>query len=146
MAEAGRWEHRRRARRRALQALYQWQLAGGEASAIIGQFQESQDFDGVDADLFASLVTGVVSGHQDLERTLVDSLDRPLAMCDVMERVILLMGAWQLCHDPRTPPPVVLEESVELAQRFGSDQSPGFVNGVLDHLARHLADAPEGGG
>ncbi|MNC94649.1 hypothetical protein D3C83_115560 [compost metagenome] len=59
-------------------------------------------------------------------------------MCDVMERVILLMGAWQLLHDAELPHPVILEECVDLAQRFGSDQSPGFVNGVLDHAARQF--------
>ena len=64
--------------------------------------------------------------------------------CDVMERVVLLLGAWQLLNQPELPTAVVLEESVDLAARFGSDQSPGFVNGVLDSAAREWRDSQAG--
>ena len=67
-------------------------------------------------------------------------MDRPLEKCDVMERVILLLGAWQLSNDPSMPYQVVIEESVELAKRFGSPQSRAYVNAVLDHAARDWPD------
>ena len=138
MTEAGRWEHRSRARRRALQALYQWQMTRQPADEIIPQFLETQDFAGVDTGLFRELVSGVIATDEALAERLAPCLDRPLAQCDVMERVILLMGAWQLLHDAELPYQIILEECVDLARRFGSDQSPGFVNGVLDHAARQF--------
>jgi N utilization substance protein B len=136
MAESNRWEPQKRARRRALQALYQWQMTRQPAEEIIEQFMEAQDFREVDTRLFRDLVSGVISEHEVLVEQLAPSVERPMAQCDVMERVILLMGAWQLQHQPDLPHQVILEESVDLASRFGSAQSPGFINGALDHAAR----------
>ena len=136
MPERGQWEPRKRARRRALQALYQWQLTGQEASEILVQFREAQDFSGVDEDLFKELLVGVIGEHETLASNLAPFMDRPLTQCDVMERVVLLMGAWQLTHDPGLPVQVLLDESIELANRFGSDQSHAYVNGVLDQAAK----------
>jgi N utilization substance protein B len=144
MAEPDRWEPRRRARRRALQALYQWQITRQPAEEIIEQFLETQAFDGVDTGFFRELVNGVVSGEEELSERLTVCVDRPMAQCDVMERVIILLGAWQLLNDPALPAPILIEESVDLAVRFGSDQSPGFVNGVLDRAAREWRGADAG--
>ena len=125
-----------RARRCAVQALYQWQLTDQEAGEIIIQFLDAQDFSAVDEDLFRRLVRGVIEEHQALGEKLQPHLDRDFAQCDVMERIILLMGAWQLTHDPALPPTVLIDESIELAHTFGSPQSHAYVNGVLDKAAR----------
>ena len=55
---------------------------------------------------------------------------------DVMERIVLMMGVWQLRYAPELPFQVVLSESVELANHFGSAQSHAYVNAVLDRAAR----------
>jgi len=60
----------------------------------------------------------------------------------VIDRLILRMAAWELQHAADTPPAVVLNEAVELARTFGSDESPRFVNGVLDSIRRALAGEP----
>jgi len=140
MAESDRWEPRRRARRRALQALYQWQITRQPAEEIIDQFLETQQFEGVDQALFRDLVVGVISQEETLAARLGACMERPWGQCDVMERVILLMGGWQLQQEPELPVAVLIEESIDLASRFGSDQSPGFVNGVLDRAAREWRD------
>jgi len=136
MPDEGRWEPRRRARRRALQALYQWQVNPQPAQTLIEQFLDTQDFTRVDADLFRELVSGVVAEAQQLARELQPHMDRDFERCDIMERVLLLLGAWQLRHDTVTPFQVVLDETIDLATRFGSDQSPAYVNAVLDKAAR----------
>lgn len=141
MNEAGTWEPRRRARRRALQALYQWQMTGQDTADIMAQFREEQDFGNVDEELFHDLVAGVEAKREELEDCLRPVLDRPLGDCDVMERVILMMGAWQLRHDRSTPRQVVLDECVELAKRFGSAQSSVYVNGVLDKASAKWANS-----
>lgn len=129
------FEPRRRARRRALQALYQWQLNQDSAAAIIKQFVEEQDFDGVDQSYFEMLVSEVVARQQALDAQLLPLLERVDASLDQTERVILRIGANELLHHPEIPYRVVLDEALELCHRFGSDNAHTFINGVLDRLA-----------
>lgn len=130
------FEPRRRARRRALQALYQWQLNQDSATAIIKQFVDEQNFDGVDQPYFEMLVSEVVDRQQALDAQLAPLLERVDASLDQTERVILRLGANELLHHPEIPYRVVLDEALELSHRFGSDNAHTFINGVLDRLAR----------
>jgi len=129
------FEPRRRARRRALQALYQWQLNDDSAAAIIGQFLEEQNFEGVDREYFEALVGEVVARRDELDEAVAPYVKRVDASLDQMERVILRLGANELLHHPETPYRVVIDEALELSHRFGAEQAHTFVNGVLDRLA-----------
>jgi transcription antitermination protein NusB len=129
------FEPRKRARRRALQALYQWQLNDDTASAIIDQFLQEQSFDGVDQAYFEMLVREVVANRHSLDEAVAPFLKRVDAGIDQMERVILRLGACELMHHQETPYRVVIDEAVELAHRFGAEQAHTFINGVLDRLA-----------
>ena len=129
------FEPRRRARRRALQALYQWQLNDDSATSIIGQFVEEQSFDGVDQAYFETLVREVVHHRDALDEAVSPFLQRSAAGIDQMERVILRIGACELVHHPEIPHRVVIDEAVELTHRFGAEQAHTFVNSVLDRLA-----------
>lgn len=129
------FEPRRRARRRALQALYQWQLNDDSAAAIIGQFLEEQNFEGVDQAYFETLVSEVVQRREELDAAVAPYLKRVQASMDQMERVILRLGANELLHHPETPYRVVIDEALELSHRFGAEHAHTFVNGVLDRLA-----------
>jgi len=130
------FEPRRRARRRALQALYQWQLNDDSAASIIEQFREEQNFDDVDETYFEMLVREVITGGPALDKHLKPHLERLDSNLDQMERVILRIGANELLNHPEIPYRVVIDEAVELAHRFGAEQGHSFVNGVLDRLAR----------
>lgn len=129
------FEPRRRARRRALQALYQWQLNDDSAAAIVEQFRQEQNFEGVDEGYFETLVGEVVANREALDEALAPHVARVDASLDQMERVILRLGACELLHHPETPYRVVIDESVELAHRFGAEQAHTFINGVLDRLS-----------
>lgn len=129
------FEPRRRARRRALQALYQWQLNDDSAAAIIAQFVEEQDFDGVDQGYFELLVHEVVTRRDVLDQALAPYVQRVDASLDQMERVILRLGANELIHHLEIPYRVVIDEAIELSHRFGAEQGHTFVNGVLNRLA-----------
>ncbi|RFF30444.1 transcription antitermination factor NusB [Wenzhouxiangella sediminis] len=135
------FEPRRRARRRALQALYQWQINDDSAAAIIDQFREEQNFEGVDESYFQTLVREVVANREALDEALRPHVTRVDASLDQMERVILRLGACELIHHPETPYRVIIDEAVELAHRFGAEQAHTFVNGVLDRLARETRQA-----
>ncbi|MDZ7789572.1 MAG: transcription antitermination factor NusB [Xanthomonadales bacterium] len=132
------FEPRRRARRRALQALYQWQINDDSAAAIIEQFREEQNFDGVDEAYFETLVREVVANREALDEVLGPHVRRVDASLDQMERVVLRLGACELIHHPETPYRVIIDEAVELAHRFGAEQAHTFVNGVLDRLSRDV--------
>ena len=132
------FEPRRRARRRALQALYRWQLNDDSAVTIIKQFLEEQSFEGVDAEYFQQLVRDVIAEGDTLDEKLRPHVERIDSSLDQMERVILRIGAVELLKHPEIPYRVVIDEAVELAHRFGAEQGHSFVNGVLDRLAREL--------
>lgn len=138
MKGADQFAPRSRARRRALQAVYQWQMTGQETNNILMQFRQAQDFSGVDIEFFEQLLRGVASEADTLDAALQPYLDRPMAEVDVMERVVLRMGAWELLHCPEVPYKVVLDEAVDLAHRFGSEQGHSYVNAVLDKVAKKL--------
>jgi N utilization substance protein B len=138
MSKTDRFEPRKRARRRALQAIYQWQITRQDASEILRQFREIQDLSQVDVGHFENLLRGVINENKRLIDALGPFLDRPMDQVDVMERVVLMIGAWELLECPETPYRVVLDESVDLARRFGSEQGHSYVNAVLDKAARKL--------
>ncbi len=136
MSKTDRFGPRKRARRRALQAIYQWQITHQDASEILRQFREMQDLSQVDEVYFERLMRCVIEQNERLNDALEPFLDRPLDQVDVMERVVLMIGAWELLDCPELPYRVVLDESVDLARRFGSEQGHSYVNAVLDQAAR----------
>mgnify|MGYP001549714478 CR=1 FL=1 len=135
-----RFEARRRARRRALQALYQWHLTGQDVSDIMGQFHEVQDFSNVDDELFTALVRKVSSEQVVIDEKIAPFLDRPLDQLDVIEHVILSIAAFELLNSIEVPHQVVIDEAVNLAKQFGAEQGHSFINGVLDKAAREWRD------
>lgn len=135
MNDPKRFEPRSRARRRALQALYQWQMTGQDAREILQQFHAAQDMTGVDEAHFENLLLGVSSGREGLDRELQPFLDRPIDQVDLMEQVVLRIGAFEMLNCLESPFRVVLDECVDLAHRFGSEQGHAYVNAVLDKAA-----------
>jgi len=137
---ANRFESRSRARRRALQALYQWHLTGLDVGEILAQFHEEQDFSNVDDDLFVTLVRKVSNEQAAIDEKIAPFLDRPLSQLDVIEHVILSIGAYELLHSIEVPHQVVIDEAINLAKMFGAEQGHSFVNGVLDKAAKKWRD------
>lgn len=136
MSDPNRFEPRRRARRRALQAIYQWQMTRQDAGDILQQFRAVQDMSGVDEDHFEKLLRGVSSGRESLDGEIQPFLDRPFEQVDLMEQVVLRIGAFEMLHCPELPFKVVVDECVDLAHRFGSEHGHAYINAVLDRAAR----------
>ena len=136
MKKSGRHQRRQRARRRALQALYQWQITRQDAGEILRQFQAAQDLGEVDADYFVALLQGVIREQADLDERLGPFLDRPMQHVDAIEQAVLRLGAWELLHSEDVPLRVILDEAIDLAHRVGAEQGHAFINGVLDKAAR----------
>ncbi len=126
---------RARARRRALQAIYAWQLAGGTTQAVIAQFAHEQAHEVADLEYFEDLVRGVMAHHAELDQALLPHLDRNVAEVDQIERAVLRIAAYELRHRIDVPYRVVINEAIETAKRFGSEHGHTYVNGVLDRAA-----------
>jgi N utilization substance protein B len=126
---------RSRARRRALQAVYAWQLSGNQIARVIDEFRHEQDMEIADLDYFEDLVRGVERHCAELDAALLPHLDREIDRVDPIERAALRIGAYELRYRIDVPYRVVINEAVEVAKRFGTDYGHTFVNGVLDKIA-----------
>ena len=124
------------AREVALQALYAWQLSGGDP------LQEARNNEAYEKSAFLDeLLREVSSRAAELETLIAPHLDRKFARLSPIERAILYIGAYELSAHPNTPFKVVLNEAVELGKSFGGTDGYRFVNGVLEKIA--LALRPE---
>ena len=93
---------RRKARRFALQALYQWQLSGNDLSEIELQFRRDNDMKKVDREYFSELLHGVPANVDALDGALQPALDRKVTELSQVEKVILRIGAFELIPDDAT--------------------------------------------
>jgi N utilization substance protein B len=132
---------RARARRRALQAIYAWQVAGGDARQVIAQFAHEQAREIADLAYFEDLVRGTIGRVAQLDDALVPYLDREVAQVDPIERAALRIAAYELLHRPDVPYRVVLNEAIDSTKRFGSEHGHTYVNGVLDRAAAEWRSA-----
>jgi N utilization substance protein B len=126
---------RSRARRRALQALYAWQLSGNRIENVIDEFRHEQDMQIADLEYFEDIVRGVERNHAELDAAILPFLDREIARVDPIERAVLRIAAYELRERIDVPYRVVINEAVETTKRFGSEHGHTYVNGVLDKLA-----------
>ncbi len=126
---------RSRARRRAVQAIYAWQISGGNAESLLAQFAHEQAHEVADLAYFENLLRGVLDHRRELDEALVPFLDRPVEEVDAIERAVLRVAAYELRHRMDVPYRVVINEAIETAKRFGSEHGHTYVNGVLDRAA-----------
>lgn len=132
---ASRTQARRFARERALQALYQWELSGADASSVRKEIIERQEMSLVDEEHFINVFNGVALDPDKVDAVLAPALDRPIEELDAIERSVLRMSAFEFEHCLDIPARVIINEAIEITKRFGADQGHKYVNGVLDKLA-----------
>jgi len=129
---------RSRARRRALQAIYAWQIGGSRMDAVIEQFRHEQDMEVADLEYFEDLLHGVERHVDVIDEALKPYVDREVGQIDPIERAALRLAAYELKYRPDVPYRVVINEAIEVTKRFGADHGHSYVNGVLDKLAGAL--------
>jgi N utilization substance protein B len=128
----GKSSARHRSREVALQALYAWKIGGADALA---EARTMEGWERCDQGLAGELIAQVMEKNEDLEKSITPYLDRSLASLSPVERVILMIGAYELSARPETPFKVVLNEAIELGKSYGGTDGHKFVNGVLEKLA-----------
>jgi N utilization substance protein B len=136
---------RRRAREVVLQCLYVQELNPGGWSERVDRFLKGR-LQRKPLIAFAdSLLAGVRANASMIDQALERSATNwSLKRMAVIDRNILRLGAYELLHTT-TPARVAINESIELAKRYGDRQSAGFVNGVLDRLHKQRVEAPQSG-
>lgn len=136
------------ARLGAVQALYQIELAGAAVESTIEEFVRyrlgAEVEDGalaeVDSALFADIVSGAWERRADIDARIGGALDgrRPIERLERVVHATLRAGVYELLARADVPARVVINEYVDVAHAFFGGGEPGFVNGVLDRLAREL--------
>jgi N utilization substance protein B len=131
---------RSRAREVALQLLYQRDLNPHVARPVVERFAADRLRDEPLTPYCLGLYDGVVTHAADIDARLSAAAENwRLPRMAAVDRNVLRLGAYELLHNPETPPAVALDEAIELARRYGSADSPAFVNGVLDRLRQGAA-------
>ena len=128
-----------RARARALQALYAWDMRGGvDLERVATQVWDDLAITPEERRVAGPIVRHVAQTQRALDAELAEvTTNWRLERIGAVERCVLRMAAAELSIGD-TPPRVVIQEAVTLAERFGSAASAKFVNGVLDALARRM--------
>ena len=132
---------RSRARRRALQAIYAWQVSGNSMAKVLDEFRHEQDMEVADLGYFEDLLRGVNEHCAELDASLKPYLDRDVAQIDPIERAALRIAAYELRYRVDVPYRVVINEAIEVTKRFGAEHGHTYVNGVLDKLAAQTRQA-----
>ena len=128
-----------RARARALQALYAWDMRGErELDRVASQVFDDLAVDPDERRIASLLLRTLIRSGRDLDEQLREvTTNWRLERLGAIERSVLRLAAAELTQG-ETPPRVVLQEAVRLAERYGTARSARFVNGVLDALARKM--------
>ena len=132
---------RRRSREFAMQGLYQWLVAGGDAAGIEAHIREQDGFAKCDREHFDALLRGGIEEAAVLDAALAKHVDRKTSQLSPVEHAVLMIGAYELMRCVEIPYRVAINEAVELAKSFGGTDGHKYVNGVLDKCAAELRPA-----
>ena len=136
---------RTKARERAVQALYQIDVAAGDLDEALERFWKS--FEPVEREV-RELAEEYVRGVARHRRTIDDAIEAVssnwrLDRMAKVDRNVLRLAVFELQHRREVPVKVVLNEAIEMGKKYGSESSGAFINGVLDRIAQDLAPGRE---
>ncbi len=129
---------KQKARKLAMQSLYQWQMANADLVDIEAQFRAIKNMERVDVDYYKKLLYGIPQQLKLIEDELRPFLDREVDSLNPVELAILRIGAFEILECVEIPYRVVLDEGISLAREFGSQDGYKYVNGVLHNLAKKI--------
>jgi N utilization substance protein B len=133
---------RHRAREYALQMLYQAEASGAAMHEVKASFWGDREVPPEVRDFAERLAVGAAGARQECDELLTGSLENwRLERLAIVDRNILRLAVYEFLHQPETPPIVVIDEAIELARRFGGDDSWQFTNGILDAVRKKLEAA-----
>ena len=127
---------RRKARAIALQALYEIDSAGHEVEAVLNRLLAEAELSEENNAFVHELVSKAVQNREEIDRTIQKFAPAwPIGQISIIDRNILRLAIFEILFDNKVSIKVAINEAVELAKKFGSDNSPRFVNGVLGSVS-----------
>ena len=131
--------NRSKSRSLALQTLFEIDLAKHHIDDVLGHLMVESDLDKNHLDFTRDIVHGVIDKQKQIDNLIAQcATERQVGDLSSLDRSVLRMGILELIDFPNTPPKVVVNEAVELAKIYGSDNSYKFVNGVLGSVLQKL--------
>jgi N utilization substance protein B len=119
--------------------LFQLEASGAEAEQVIALFWRNFEADPEGRAYADEAVRGVAQELAELDKQIAQaSANWRLERMARVDRNVLRLGTWELSRRADVPRAVILDEAVELAKEFGTEESSAFVNGVLDRVAETL--------
>jgi N utilization substance protein B len=115
--------------------LFQIDLTGSSPQEVFRQFWENRET-GEEIRLFSEkLVLGVFDNRRRMDGLILGSTDNwRIERMAIVDRNVLRMAVFEMITDGDTPPVVIIDEAIEIAKKFGSEESGGFINGILDAI------------
>ncbi len=132
---------RRKAREIALAFLYQWDLRGDEVLPELDDLLVKDRREPDVAEYVKTLVRGTIENKAAIDQRISEAAEHwRIERMAVVDRNLLRMGTYEMAYQKdEVPPKVAINEAIELAKRFSTEQSGAFVNGVLDRVRRGIA-------
>ena len=128
---------RRKARELALQMLYQRDLSGNAADAIVETFEDLQKSKANTREFAVRIFRGTLDHMADIDQMIVAQADNwRLERMAVVDRNIIRMSVYEFLHETDTPKLVIIDEAIEIAKKFGTQKSSQFINGILDGILK----------
>ncbi|HLH30629.1 MAG TPA: transcription antitermination factor NusB [Terriglobia bacterium] len=131
---------RRKAREYALQMLFQWDITHDAIDQIAGTFfQNLPDESPAVVDFARELATGTVDNVERIDQLIQRHAEHwRLDRMATVDRNLLRLATQEFLHDHGMPKTVVINEAIEIARRFSAQESPQFINGILDSIKKEL--------
>ena len=126
-------------REAALQMLFQIEASGVDAERAITLFWRNFEADPEGRAYADEVVRGIADKMEDLDAKIrAAATNWRIERMTRVDRNLLRLGTWELAHRHDVPRAVILDEAVELAKEYGTDESSAFVNGVLNRVAENV--------
>ncbi len=134
--------HRRKLRIVAVQTLFQWDAQGEQFKERIHHYLNGQDLSARDIEFTVKLIDRVLENGTQIDDLISSTTQHwNLQRITPIDRAILRLAVCELLFFvEQTPPKVAINEAIELGKTFGAAESPQFINGVLDKIARERTD------
>lgn len=137
-------ESRHQAREAAVQMLYQWEIGRQSMLEVMqtywaGGFSEAEPLSDPLRQFATELTNGVAATVEQIDPMIAQAAENwRIERMAVMDRIILRLAVYEFLHQPETPGRVIINEALELARTFSTDEAVRFINGLLDGIRRTL--------
>ena len=132
---------RREGRENAVQALYAIELGPSQPREALHLFWESDRYKPAAKAFAQELLSGLLDKSEELDKAIsAKSPNWSLSRMAKIDLAIIRLAAFELIYREDIPKNVTINEAIEIAKKFGSEESPAFVNGILDEIARTLPE------